>query len=169
MKFEDHFIPDDYFAEVNRIKPDYFVNHNIKWVICDIDNTLATYSEPVPIKKVKNWLDSVESAGTRIALMSNNSERRVCMFNSVLGYPYVSRAGKPGTKKLKKLMEFLKVKPEETAILGDQIFTDVYCAKKTGARAVMVRSIDVTGRPFLKFKKHFEQYFMEKYYLKNNK
>jgi HAD superfamily phosphatase (TIGR01668 family) len=168
MKLADYFTPDDYFPSVLRIKPEFFAENNIKCLICDIDNTLATYDEEVPIKEVKDWLDTVEASGVRIALISNNREKRVYMFNSVLGYLYVSNAGKPFTHRLKKLIKQTKAEPSETALLGDQIFTDVLCAKKAGVRAVMVRSIDTTKRPFLRLKKYFERYFMDRYEKKKN-
>ena len=151
-----------------RIKKEFFVENNIKYLICDIDNTLAAYEEELPHKDVKDWLDRTEAAGVRIALISNNREKRVYMFNSVLGYLYVSNAGKPFTRKLKKLMKQAGMDPKETALLGDQIFTDVLCAKKAGIRAIMVRSIDTSKRPFLKFKKLLERRFMDRYYRKNN-
>ena len=168
MKLQDYFVPDIYFPSVTRIKPEFFAENNIKCIICDIDNTLATYGEEVPIKEVKDWLDTTEASGVRIALISNNREKRVYTFNSVLGYQTMSNAGKPFTRKLKKLMKQTGVKKEETAMIGDQIFTDVFCAKKAGIRAVLVRSIDVTGKPFLKFKKRFERHFMDIYNRKNN-
>ena len=168
MKIKDHFIPDHYFPSVLRIDPGFFAENNIKCLICDIDNTLATYEEEVPIKSVKDWLDKTEASGVRIALISNNSERRVYMFNSVLGYLNISRAGKPFTRRLKKLMRKTGISPDQTALLGDQIFTDVLCAKRAGIKAVLVRSIDTTKRPFLRFKKYFERYFINQYFKKNN-
>ena len=168
MKLKDYFIPDHYFPSVVRIKPEFFAENNIKCLICDIDNTLATYKEDLPQKDVKDWLDTVEASGVRIALISNNREKRVYTFNSVLGYLYVSNAGKPFTGGMKKLMKQTRISPEQTALIGDQIFTDVLCAKRTGVRSILVRSIDMTGRPFLRMKKHFERYFMDQYYRKNN-
>ena len=167
MKLKDYFIPDNYFPSVVRIKPEFFAENNIKCLICDIDNTLATYEEELPRADVKDWLDTVEASGVRIALISNNREKRVYMFNSVLGYLYKSNAAKPFTRELKKLMKQTGISKEQTALLGDQIFTDVFCAKKAGVRAIMVRSIDTTKKPFLRFKKYFERYFMDQYYRKN--
>ena len=163
MSFKDNFIPDHYFESVLRIKPEFLAENNIKCLICDIDNTLATYSEPLPQKKIKDWLDMTEASGVRIALISNNREKRVYTFNSVLGYLTSSSAGKPFTKRLEKLIKKTGVKKEETAVVGDQIFTDVLCAKRAGIRAILVRSIDTRGKPFLKFKKFFERHFMDIY------
>lgn len=168
MKLKDYFIPDIYFASVLRIKPEYFTENNIKFLICDIDNTLATYESRVADKERRDWLDRVESSGVRIAFISNNGPRRVYTFNTMHGYLTESRAGKPFTRKLKRLMKQMEAVPEQTAVLGDQIFTDVLCAKLAGIRAILVRSMDVTGKPFLKMKKFFERRFIEEYHKRTN-
>lgn len=167
MKLKDKFIPDYMFDNVLRIKPEFFADNDIRYIVTDIDNTLATYGESVADEKIRDWLGKVEACGVRIALISNNKEDRVYMFNSVLGYLTTSRAGKPGKKKLLKLMKKMGAEPEKTCLIGDQIFTDVLCAHRAGIRALMVRSIEVAGRPFLKFKKYFEHTFIEEYYKRN--
>ena len=168
MKIKDYFIPDFYFPSVLRIEPGFFVENNIRYLICDIDNTLATYESRVADEERRLWLQQVEGSGVRIGFISNNSARRVYTFNTMHGYFTESRAGKPFTRKLKRLMKQMKAEPGQTAILGDQIFTDVLCAKSAGIRAVLVMSMDVKGKPFLKMKKFFERYFMDAYYKKNN-
>jgi len=169
MKLKDYFIPDFYFTSVVRIKPEFFAENNIDCLICDIDNTLTTYDKAVPYDDIKEWLDKVEMSGVRLALISNNNEDRVYTFNTVLGYDYVSRAGKPFTHKLKYLMSRTGRKKENTALIGDQIFTDVLCARSAGIRSILVTSIDTRGRPFLQLKKHFEKYFIEEFFKKNGR
>ncbi len=163
MKIKDYFIPDFYYSSVLRIKPEFFAENNIRFLICDIDNTLATYESRIADEERRRWLDLVESTGVRIAFISNNSERRVYTFNTMHGYFTESRAGKPFTRKLRRLMKLMDAVPEQTAILGDQIFTDVLCAKRAGIRAILVMSMDVKGKPFLKMKKFFERYFINAY------
>ena len=167
MSIRDNFIPDFYFSNVLRIKPEFFAENNIRCLICDIDNTLATYEMHTANDAVRAWLDKVEASGVRIAFISNNSERRVYIFNSVHGYFTESRAGKPFTRKLKRLMKKTGIAKEETALIGDQIFTDVLCANRAGIKSILVRSIDVKGKPFLQFKKLFERRFIDAYYKKN--
>ena len=164
---KDKFIPDYMFDNVLRIKPEFFADNGIRFIVSDIDNTLATYDEPIACEEIRDWLDRVEASGVRIAFISNNNEDRVYMFNSVHGYLTQSRAGKPGTRKLKKLLKRMGAERSAACMIGDQIFTDFLCAHRAGIRALMVRSMDVTGRPFLKFKKYFEHYFIEEYYARN--
>ena len=168
MSIKSKFIPDVYFPSVLKIKPEYFIENNIDCLVCDIDNTLATYAEALPGEDVILWLNKVEATGVRIGLISNNSESRVYTFNTALGYFTVSRAMKPSKKKLLELIKQMGRKKENACLLGDQIFTDVLCAKRAGIKSVLVRSLDTTGRPFLKLKKRFEHYFMDEYYRKNH-
>lgn len=164
MSLKEKFIPDLFVPSVLKIRPEFFIENGIDCLICDIDNTLATYGEKLPQKDMLDWLNAVEATGVRIGLISNNSESRVYTFNTVLGYITVSRAMKPAKKKLLALIEQMDRKKENACLIGDQIFTDVLCAKRAGIKAVLVRSIDTRGKPFLRFKKHFESYFMEEYY-----
>lgn len=164
------YLPDEIFDEVTDINPLYFVKSNIKLLILDIDNTLARYSEPIPSKDVRQWFSEIEEQGIKLALISNNSEKRVYKFNSVCGFLTYSRAHKPSPKGVFYLMERLNVKPEYTAVMGDQIFTDVLCARRAGVRAYLVHTLETKGRPFLKIKKAIETPFVKEFYrLKHGK
>lgn len=160
-----HLIPDKMFDSVLQITPKYLINENINCVLVDIDNTLITYGEKYPTKKLLTWFSDLENNGIKIAFISNNSEKRVKIFNSLCGFAYESRAKKPSKKGALKLMKELKAKKENTCMIGDQIFTDVLCARNAGIRAIMVRTLETNGKPFLKFKKLVERPF-EKYYRK---
>ena len=167
MLFEKKLMPDLTLGSYRELTPSLLEKLGASAIISDIDNTLATYDEPIACEEIRDWLDRVEASGVRIAFISNNNEDRVYMFNSVHGYLTQSRAGKPGTRKLKKLLKRMGAERSAACMIGDQIFTDVLCAHRAGIRALMVRSMDVTGRPFLKFKKYFEHYFIEEYYARN--
>ena len=156
-------IPDFVFSDVCRIDPGFFADNGIRYLVSDVDNTLATYSESVPSAEITAWLSAVTATGVTVALISNNGRERVNEFNKGLGYSVRFRAGKPFTKGLKSLMKELGAAPEDTCVLGDQLFTDVLCAHRAGVRCVLVDSIDVSGRPFLRFKKRLEAVIMRRH------
>ena len=166
MKSKKMLLPDHIFEAVLRIDPAFFADNGIRYLISDIDNTLATYAEAVPSERIRAWLDAVGETGVSVALISNNSASRVARFNGPLGFPVCSRAGKPFAGRLRRLMAGLGADPEQTCILGDQLFTDVLCAHRAGIRAVLVDSIDVAGRPFLRMRKRIEARILRKNGLK---
>ena len=59
-----------------------------------------------------------------------------------MGVPYQGHAGKPKSKGFYKAMERMHAKPEETAIVGDQIFTDIWGGNNAGVTTLMVKPIE---------------------------
>ena len=161
------FIPDRIFENIYAITPDYLIGENIRFVLSDIDNTLVTYNDDEPTKEVLEWFSALDSAGIKTAFISNNNEERVRVFNKDLNYPACSRSSKPSRKSVRKLMGEMGAEKENTCVLGDQIFTDVLCAKRSGLRALFVPSIGPQKNLFGRIKKYFEKRFIAKYYEMN--
>ena len=63
------------------------------------------------------------------------------MFNDEVHSKYIYKAGKPSTKNYCKAMELMHTTPETTMFVGDQLFTDVWGAKKAGIRTWLVKPI----------------------------
>ena len=53
-----------------------------------------------------------------------------------------AKGGKPGVKNYKKAMELMGTSLNSTIFVGDQLFTDVYGAKRTGIRSFLVKPIN---------------------------
>ena len=63
---------------------------------------------------------------------------RVERFCRDLGIDYVGHAGKPSPRGFRAAMEKAGVTPQQTAMLGDKLLTDVLGANRSGVLAVMV-------------------------------
>ena len=74
-------------------------------------------------------------------LLSNNKEPRVKLFHDGVGSPYIFKAGKPGRGGYETAMERMGTTPETTLFVGDQLFTDVWGAKKAGIVTYLVKPI----------------------------
>lgn len=55
------------------------------------------------------------------------------------------------------------MKPEETVLIGDQIFTDVYGGRRSGILTVLVEPIEEKETLFFKFKRRMEKIVLKKY------
>ena len=71
----------------------------------------------------------------------NNKEPRVKMFNDAVQVSYIYKAGKPNPANYRKAMEQMGTDEKNTLFVGDQIFTDVYGANRTGIRTILVKPI----------------------------
>ncbi len=160
----EEFVPDRIFDKFDDITPEYLNGIGIKAVITDIDNTLAPYEVEEPTDRIADWIRSLISSGIKVALISNNGAGRVERFNRSLGLPAYPDAGKPKSKYFLAAMKELGAAPEETLVLGDQIFTDVFAGKRVGARTFFVPPIRDKKTLFFRFKRFMERPFIKKYY-----
>ena len=111
-------------------------------IILDLDNTLVRWNDPDPTPGLMTWLDEVKARGFVVCIVSNNSGPRVSEFAAKVGIPCVPKATKPRRKGFREAMEQLGVTPEETVVVGDQIFTDVLGGNRSGAYTILVVPID---------------------------
>ena len=120
----------------------------IKLLLADLDNTLVPYGVPLPDQKLMNWRDELAAYGITLFVLSNNRhENRPRIFSEGLEVSFIGHAGKPGTHSFLKAMEFMRVTKEQTAIVGDQIFTDVLGGNRAGIATILVKPIRLAGNP----------------------
>ena len=158
-----YLVPDWYFDDIYSITPEFLKENNITALICDIDNTLEPYEEPVPTPKLRKWLENHSANGISFAFVSNNNAERVELFNRELGYFAKADSGKPSIKSLKEAAEYMKTPLENTVMLGDQVFTDVFAGKRMGLRAILVKPIRDKKTLFFRFKRWLEKPVLRAY------
>ena len=135
-------IPDRLYAAYTDITPQMLQSWGIKLLLCDLDYTLAPRSVLRPDAQVLDWVQAMKQAGVEVMILSNNrSTERVDTFCTELGIPYVGHAGKPSLRGYQEAMALANIPPEETAMLGDKLLTDVLGAKRSGIRALMVEPL----------------------------
>lgn len=113
----------------------------IRLLLLDYDNTMLPYTTDVPTKALLTWMQRMREAGITLCVVSNSKKQRVPRFCEQHQLFCVTHAGKPGTKGIREAMRRFSVPPEQTALVGDQIFTDVLAANFAGIMSVHVRSI----------------------------
>lgn len=162
------FVPDIMFDNALDISPDLLIAKGIRAVVLDIDNTLVTYGVAEPTEEVIAWIDTLKNAGLGVAIASNNHAPRVELFNEKIGVFATCESKKPSARAVKAACEHFGVQPSETAVIGDQIFTDVWCARNAGALAILVKPIPYPENLFFKCKRVLEKPFIRAYRKKNS-
>ena len=142
---------------------DFLIANGIRALILDIDNTLAPYEEPDPNERVLAWFSALKEAGIVAAFVSNNDFERVSRFNRKIGIPMYPKGKKPLKKYMRRAIDSLGVSPRETAIMGDQIFTDVWAGRNVGIRCIVVPPIKDKTDFFTKFKRVLERPILRYY------
>lgn len=132
-----------YFKSPFDITPEMLYNMGICAVILDIDGTVARSDERVPSGTAISWVNSLKAAGISVGICSNNkSSARVDEFCSHFDVVGVHRARKPRTGGFLDICTRLGAQPKGTAVIGDQFYTDVLGALRSGMQAIMVESTD---------------------------
>ena len=157
------FYPDYMYDSVHDIEENFFRNNNIKFAVLDIDNTLVPYTVKTPTKPAIDFLRRLEAEGVKFCFLSNNNEERVMLFNNNINAPYEANARKPLLSGLERVMKKTGAAKENTILIGDQIFTDVWTGKRAGIRAILVKPIEDKETLFFKFKRALERIVLEDY------
>ena len=156
------FYPDCYMNSTYEIDFDAYYEKGYRGIIFDIDNTLVPHGAPAD-ERSKALFAHLKERGYKVVLLSNNKEPRVKMFNDVVKVSYIFKAGKPLVKNYLKAMEMMGTNKENTIFVGDQLFTDVWGAKRTGIHNVLVQPIDKKEEIQIVLKRYLEKIVLKSY------
>ena len=136
-----YFYPDLVLPSFLELDGAMLLQRGIRGLVFDLDNTIvrrdASVLEPAAARRLQELL----AGGFRLAIVSNNGSARVSSLAGALGVPYVSRAVKPLTPSFKRAMHLTNTKRSETAVVGDQIFTDILGGNLLGLYTILVRPL----------------------------
>lgn len=144
MGFWDNFRPDEVVTSVAEIDLDALADRGIEGLLIDVDNTLIAHSTPELSPERLDW---VERAGERfkICLVSNSiTGRRMRHLAEAMGVPgfnvwHWNR--KPSPQGVHRGMREIGTTPETTAMIGDQVMTDVIAGNRAGTYTIWVEKI----------------------------
>lgn len=150
------FYPDHMAASAFEIPYEELYKRGIRALIFDIDNTLTEHGKPATERAIA-LIERLKSIGFRICLLSNNKEERVKMFNEPVQVEYIYKAGKPKRSGYLAAMERMGSTKKTTVFVGDQLFTDVWGAKRTGIESFLVEPIDKHEEIQIVLKRYLEK------------
>ena len=145
----------DYY-KLYEIDFDRLYEEGYRGVIFDIDNTLVPHGAPAD-ERACALFAHLKELGYHCMLLSNNKEPRVKMFNDAVQVSYIYKAGKPNPANYRKAMEQMGTDEKNTLFVGDQIFTDVYGANRTGIRTILVKPIHPKEEIQIVLKRYLEK------------
>lgn len=137
----EQFYPDEWLDSAYNIDYEGLYANGFRGLIFDIDNTLVPHGAPADDRAIILFR-RLKKIGFSCCLLSNNKEPRVKMFNEKIGVSYIFKGGKPGRKGYERAMEKMGTDCHNTVFVGDQLFTDVWGAKRAGIRNILVKPID---------------------------
>lgn len=131
--------PNIYNKDIYSINYQKIKDNNIKCLLFDLDNTIATLDDNQPSKETIKLFNELKRMDFSVYIFSNALPKRVEPFRRTLKVIGVPFALKPLKRNFKRMLKTFK--KEEIAIIGDQIFTDVFGGNKVGITTILVDPI----------------------------
>lgn len=150
------FYPDIIMNSAYDIEYEKLYEEGYRGIIFDIDNTLVPHGAPADERAIALF-ERLKAIGYKVVLLSNNKEPRVKMFNDAVKVQYIYKAGKPGRGGYERAMEMMGTDLKNTFFVGDQLFTDVWGAKRVGMRNFLTRPINPKEEIQIVLKRYLEK------------
>lgn len=155
--------PSRYIENVKKITLELLKEKKIKGLILDIDNTLIDYDKNL-LEGTKEWCDNLKENNIKLCILSNtNKVKKVEKVAKILNLEYIYFAHKPSKKGFLKAQKLLGLNKEEIAIVGDQIFTDVWGGNRVGMYTILTKPIDKRDILLTRLKRPFEKIVINNY------
>lgn len=160
-----YFYPDEIISSAYDIDYSMLYADGYRGIIFDIDNTLVMHGAPSN-EQSDELLSRLNEMGFKIVFLSNNKEPRVKSFRdrALPEAMYIYKGGKPKKAGYLKAVEMMGTRIDTTIFIGDQLFTDVWGAKRCGIRNILTRPIDPKEEIQIVLKRILEGIVLKSYY-----
>ncbi|MBF7122177.1 YqeG family HAD IIIA-type phosphatase [Pediococcus pentosaceus] len=128
----------------------------ITTVLTDLDNTLIAWNNPDGTPELRQWIEDLKQENIRVIVVSNNNHARVKKAVEGFGLEFDSRALKPLTVGINRVVRKNKLDKNSTIMVGDQLITDMAAANLAGVRGVLVKPLIETDAWNTKFNRLLE-------------
>ncbi len=154
--------PNIYYNNVNEIKIGFLIKNKIKALILDVDNTLIDRNKNLS-KEIIEWSNELQGQGIKMYILSNtNKKEKVRAVAEKLSVPYEMFAKKPFKKGFLKIQKILNIKPENIAVVGDQLFTDIIGGNRCNMFTILVDPVDKKDYWYTAWKRPIENKIKQK-------
>lgn len=141
--------------------------YNLNALILDVDNTLSTHHGQVLTDGLLEWIDKMKAGGIFLTVLSNSKEQRVKPFAEKINLEYISLGLKPLPFGYLRAMKKYNLKRKNTAIVGDQIFTDILGGNAVGIKTILLTPIKLEDGWSFKLRRKLERGIFKLYRIKN--
>lgn len=134
--------PDEIVRSIHEIDYEHLWRRGYRGLIFDIDNTLGEWGCRELPEPAHALFRELVARGFAVGFLSNNGGQDRPRLNEQLrAWPVLWRAAKPRTRHYKTMLALLKTHETETVMIGDQLFTDIWGAKRAGLYAILVAPV----------------------------
>lgn len=137
----ERFCPDEIHQTLFDIDLDELWQRGIRGIILDVDNTLVQWGGRAVSANIGAWIAHAKELGFRLCIASNGVPKRIEALAQGIGVPAITRAAKPRKKPFRSALAVLGTTAQETAVIGDQIFTDVFGGNRVDMYTILINPV----------------------------
>ena len=158
----ERFFPDTTVSSTYAIDYEKLYKEGYRGILFDIDNTLVPHGAPAD-ERARALFCHLKEIGFDCCLLSNNQLPRIELFNQDIHVKFIENAHKPSVKNYRKAMQMMGTNTGNTLFVGDQLFTDVYGARRTGIHSILVKPIHPKEEIQIVLKRYLERIVLHFY------
>lgn len=156
------FLPDMYQQNIYSINYQKLKKNKIKLLIFDFDNTIMDKEETNIDDKLINLFKELKKMFDIIIVSNTFKDEKITNFSNICKINYINKALKPLKKGYKKAKKIYSYKNNEIAMIGDQLLTDIFGAKKMNYFTILVDKIGKDDMNFTKVNRLIEKFLYKK-------
>lgn len=130
-------LPKSYVRSIYDINYEKLIQQGIKYLVYDIDNTIMPVNDTHVSMELLNFFTKLKKDFI-IYLLSNNEEKRVKPVAQKLKIKSIANANKPSESAYKLLKKEINIEKNNTAIIGDQMLSDIVFGNKNKLYTILV-------------------------------
>ena len=116
-------------------------------LLLDVDGTLLNRKSNMIPKAVKNWVRESKKFFSLYLVSNNPSKKRIAKIAKELNLKYKYNASKPRKKVTLSAIKETGYEPQNIAIIGDRIFTDIIVGNRCNIKTILVKRLKRNGLP----------------------
>lgn len=157
-----NFYPYAYVNSVWAIDYAALYQQGYRAIIFDIDNTLVHHGDDAN-QKIIDLFKQIHAIGFKTLLLSNNNQQRIERFIQHIPTQYIADASKPNPANYLKALEILGTEKHETLMIGDQLFTDIFGANRSGIPSILVQFMQKNPNENIGKRRKLERMLLNRY------
>lgn len=142
-KMAEAFRPNEYLDSIYQVDYASLKNKGIKGIIFDLDETLLAKEKLEISPSLFSFIEGLKDKGFSLFLLSNSSRTaRIEYAAKTFNIPFSSFSMKPLPFAFDKARKIMGTKIEETVVIGDQLFMDIWGGNSFGMYTVLVKPMN---------------------------
>ncbi|MBI2844418.1 MAG: YqeG family HAD IIIA-type phosphatase [Armatimonadetes bacterium] len=140
LRLLDLLCPRLYAESLAGVDLDALAERGIEAILLDLDNTILPWRDSEVPEESAKWVREALDRGMRLCIASNTrNPRRLKLVAGKLGIPCLDKIAKPRRKGLRQAIHIVGSDASRTAVIGDQIFTDILGGNRLRMFTILVR------------------------------